>query len=270
MDRDMSSQPQARIWAGPDVPSVPGIYNYLLGGTDHSAADQAAAEAILAGAPDTRFAVRENRAFLRRAVTYAAEQGVRQFVDLGSGFPSAGAVHEIAAEIVDDPHVLYVDHDPVVAEFCRDRVRSPNVAVVVHDLLDPWSIIDDPVTARLIDWSQPVAVLLVAILHFVKEDPAQVIATFRDHMVPGSFLILSHAVHGENPDAAEEAVKSFHTPRAAFHVRTPREVEDLLTGFDLVEPGLVEPGFTTTTQWGTGRPVRLDQPMVLAAVGRCP
>jgi S-adenosyl methyltransferase len=265
MDSDVSGQPQARIWAGPGVPSVPGIYNYLLGGTDHSAADQAAAEAILAGAPETRLAVRENRAFLRRAVTYAAEQGVRQFVDLGSGFPSAGAVHEIAGEIVDDPHVLYVDHDPVVAEFCRDRVRSPNVAVVVHDLLDPWGIIDDPVTARLIDWSQPVAVLLVAILHFVKEDPAQVIATFRDYMVPGSFLILSHAVLGEDPVRAEEAVKSFHTPRAAFHIRSPREVEDLFTGFDLVEPGV-----STTTQWGTGQPARFDQPTVLAAVGRCP
>jgi O-methyltransferase involved in polyketide biosynthesis len=266
----MSSLPMPQIWAGPDVPSVPGIYNYLLGGTDNSPADRAAGEAILAGAPETRFAVRENRAFLQRAVTYAAGQGVRQFVDLGSGFPSAGAVHEVAAEVVPRPHVLYVDYDPVVEAFCRDHVSSPGVAAVVHDLLDPWGIIDDPVTKRLIDWSQPVAVLLVAILHFVQEDPAQVIATFRDHMVPGSFLILSHAVHGEDPDGADEAVKSFHTPRAAFHVRTPREVEDLLTGFDLVEPGQLEPGFTTTTQWGTGRPARTDQPIVLAAVGRCP
>jgi hypothetical protein len=115
-----------------------------------------------------------------------------------------------------------------------------------------------------------VAVLLVATLHFVTEDPAQAIATFRDHMVPGSFLILSHAVLGEDPDRAEEAVKSFHTPRAAFHMRTPREVEDMFTGFDLVEPGEVEPGFSTTVQWGTGLPARFEQPTVLAAVGRCP
>jgi O-methyltransferase involved in polyketide biosynthesis len=251
--------------AHPKPPTAAGIYDYLLGGANHTEADREAAESAMKVAPEARFAAVENRAFLQRAVRYAAAHGVRQFIDLGSGYPTGGAVHEIAAEIEDGPRVLYVDRDPAVAAFCQETVRSPHVAAAVHDLRHPWDIIDDPVTAQVIDWSQPVAVLMVAILHFVPEDPAELIAVFRDHMVPGSYLILSHAVHGENPDDAERAARSWGSGRVGFYLRSPSEVEDLFTGFDLVEPGL-----TTTTEWRTSKPAPTGQAVILSAVGRCP
>ena len=131
--------------------------------------------------PEARFRALENRAFLQRAVRYAARDGVSQFIDIGSGFPAAGPVHEVAGEIVPGPHVVYVDYDPAVAALSREIVKSPDTITVVHDLRHPWEII----------------------------------ATFRDHMVPGSYLILSHASPGENPDAADEASRAWRAGSAA-------------------------------------------------------
>ena len=248
-------------------PSPAGIYDYLLHGQHYSPADREAAEKALALAPETRFAALENRAFLQRAVRYVAAHGVRQYIDIGSGFPTVGPVHEVAGTIVAEPHVIYVNYDPAVTELSRDVLRSPNVAAVVHDLRRPWDIIDDPTVARLIDWSEPVAILMVAILHFVTDDenPAEIIATLRDHMSPGSYLVLSHASQGENPDGAEEAARAWNSARSAITLRTPREIEDLFSGFELVPPGLV-----TTTEWGTDEPAPTGQGLILAAVGRVP
>jgi hypothetical protein len=248
-------------------PSPAGIYNYLLNGTHYSAADREAAESALAIAPEARFAALENRAFLQRAVRHAAARGVRQYVDIGSGYPTVGPVHEAAAEVVADPRVVYVDYDPAVAGLSHALRQSPNVITAVHDLRRPWDIIDDPEVAGLIDWSQPVALLMVAILHFVtdEEDPAEIIATFRDQMAPGSYLILSHACHGENPDAAEEAARAWDSARSRMALRPPTAIEDLFAGFELVPPGLV-----TTTEWGTGQPAPTGQALILAGVGRAP
>jgi S-adenosyl methyltransferase len=160
----MSNPPPA---SGSAAPSPAGIYDYLLGGHHHSAADREAAEKALAIAPEARFAARENRAFLQRVVRYIADHGVRQYIDIGSGFPTVGPVHEIAAGIVADPHVVYVDYDPAVATLSRELLKSPNVVTIARDLRRPWDIIDDPEVTQLIDWSQPVAVLMVAILHFL-------------------------------------------------------------------------------------------------------
>ena len=250
-----------------DEPTPAGIYDYLLRGHHHSAADREAAEKALALAPETRFAALENRAFLQRAVRYAAACGVRQYIDIGSGFPTAGSVHEVAATVVSDPHVIYVDYDPAVTEVSRELLRSPNVAVVAHDLRYPWDIIDDHTVDRLIDWSEPVAILMVAILHFVtdQENPAEIIATLRDRMSPGSYLVLSHGSHGENPDVAEEAARAWDSARSPITLRTPREIADLFIGFELVPPGLV-----TTTEWGTEDPAPTGQALILAAVGQVP
>lgn len=249
------------------APSPAGIYDYLLNGQHHSAADREAAENALAIAPETRFAALENRAFLQRAVRYVAEHGVRQYIDIGSGYPTAGPVHEVAGQIVTDPHVVYVDYDPEVASLSRTLLRSPNVVTLAHDLRHPWHIIDDPEVARLIDWSEPVAVLMVAILHFVTDadDPKEIIATFRDQMAPGSYLILSHGVHGETPDTAEEAIRAWDDATSRVTLRTPTAVEDLFTGFELIPPGLV-----TTTEWGTDQPAPTDQGLILAGVARVP
>jgi hypothetical protein len=256
--------PQQRSSASTPTPA--GIYDYLLGGRHYSAADQEAADKALAIAPATGPEARENRAFLQRAVRYVAGQGMTQYLDLGSGYPTVGPVHETAEEVVDDPHVVYVDYDPVVAALSRDILHVPNAVAIVGDLRRPWEIIDDPETARLIDWSRPVAVLMVAILHFVSDDanPAEIIATFRDHMVPGSFLMLSHGCAADAPDQAVEASRAWDRAKSGVTLRTPREIEDLLVGFEVVPPGLV------TTEWGTDRPPPIGHGVCLAAVARVP
>lgn len=253
--------------SGPARPSPAGMYDYLLGGNHHTEADREAAEKALAIAPEARFAARENRAFLQRVTRYLAEHGVHQYIDIGSGFPTAGPIHEIAGEVIADPRVVYVDYDPAVAAFSRQLVKSSSVITVAHDLRHPWEIIDDPAVGQLINWSEPVAVLMVAILHFIadEENPAEIIATFRDLMAPGSYLILSHASHGENPDAAEGASHAWNAARSAMTVRTPRQIEDLFAGFELVPPGLV-----TTTEWGTTAHPPADQALILAGVGHVP
>jgi hypothetical protein len=249
------------------VPTAAGIYDCLLGCQYHSPADEQAAQKVLAMAPEARFGAVENRKFMQRAVRYVAAHGVRQYIDLGSGFPTEGAVHKTAGEIVADPHVVYVDYDPAVAELSRSMVRSENTLIVSHDLRHPWRIIEDPAVIRLIDWSQPVALLMVAILHFVTDDesPAEILATFRDHMCPGSYLVLSHLTGGENPDGVEKAAQVWDNTRSPLMPRTPREIEDLFVGFELVHPGLV-----TTTEWGTTEPAPTGSGVVLAGVARVP
>jgi hypothetical protein len=266
LEKDMSS-PQRPSSSAPASPTPAGIYDYLLGGDHHSAADRDAAEKAVAIAPATRSEVIENRAFLQRAVRYVAGHGVTQYIDIGSGFPAAGAVHEIAGELAAGPHVVYVDYDPQVAALSREMLDSPNAAVIVHDLRRPWEILEDPETKRLIDWSKPVALLTVAILHFIADDanPAEIIATFRERMAPGSFLVMSHGSAGEAPEVADEAAQAWKGAKSAVTLRTPREVEDLLVGFELVHPGLV-----TTTEWGTDRPAPTGQGVCLAAVGKVP
>lgn len=248
-------------------PSPAGIYDYLLGGHHYCEADREAAEKALALAPEARFAARENRAFLQRATRYAAERGVRQYIDIGSGFPAVGPIHEIAARTIADPHVVYVDYDPAVTAVSRSLLTSPHVITVARDLRRPRDIIEDPAVQRLIDWSQPVALLMAAILHFVtdQENPAGIIAAFRDLMAPGSYLILSHAAHGDNRDAAEEASRAWDKARSAMNLRTPRQIEDLFIGFELIPPGLV-----TTTEWGTTATPPTGQAFMLAGVGRVP
>jgi len=249
------------------VSSPAGIYDYLLGGVNYSDADREAAEKALQIVPETRIAALENRAFMQRAVRYVAERGVRQFIDIGSGYPTVGAVHEIAQEYFTDPHVVYVDYDPAVASLSRRLLTSPNAVVAVHDLRQPEEIVNGLEVTRLIDWTEPVAVLMVAILHFVTEaeDPARLIATFRELMAPGSHLVVSHASVGERPEQTEGAAKAWERSRSAVTLRTADEIKGLFAGFELIPPGLV-----STREW---RPID-SQPAgparVLAGVGRLP
>jgi SAM-dependent methyltransferase len=252
------------------VSSPAGIYDYLLGGVNFSPADRLAAEKALAIVPETRAAAVDNRAFLQRAVRYVSERGVRQFVDIGSGFPSVGAVHEIAQEYFTDPHVVYVDYDPAVAALSQRLLASPNTVVTVHDVRRPIEIINDPEVLRLIDWTQPAAVLMVAILHFVtdEESPADLVSAFAELMAPGSYLVLSHVSVGERPERpeqAEDAAKVWDRSRSPITLRTTSEVRELFTGFEVVPPGLV-----STREWGTAEPAPEGQAKVIAAVGRRP
>jgi hypothetical protein len=263
----MTDRPYAAGKYMATVSSPAGIYDYLLGGVNYSEADRVAAEKALAIVPETRIAALDNRAFLQRAVRYVAEDGVRQFIDIGSGYPTVGAVHEIAQEYSDDPHVVYVDYDPAVARLSQRLLTSPGTVVAVHDLRQPTEIINDPVVTGLIDWTAPVAVLMVAILHFVadEDDPAQLVGTFRERMAPGSYLVVSHVSGGERPARAEDAARAWDRSRSPIRLRTTDEVEALFAGFELVPPGVV-----STREWGTTESRLEDQAQVLAGVGRLP
>ncbi|GAA2417050.1 SAM-dependent methyltransferase [Actinomadura vinacea] len=235
-------------YAGPGgidvgVANVARIYDYLLGGKDHYAADRDAAERLLAAAPETAVTVRENRAFLRRAVRRLAESGIRQFIDIGAGLPTQANVHEVAQEAAPDARVVYSDIDPVVVAHGRALLGSaPGVTVVRGDVREPEALLADPELRGLIDLDRPVAVLLLAVLHFVADaqDPAGVVRRLRAAMAPGSALVISHVTsEGNRPEAAGTAKSVYDASSASIALRSRPEIEALFEGFELEEPGLV-------------------------------
>jgi hypothetical protein len=252
---------------GAPAPTPAGIYDYVLGGTHHTAADRVAAEKALAAAPEGRAGIIENRAFMQRAVRFLGARGIHQYIDLGSGYPTVGPVHEIAAEMIAEPHVLYVDYDPAVVALSNRIIKVPNVTAAAYDVRDPERILASPELAELIDWSEPVAVLMVAVLHFLTdgEKPARIVAAFRERMVPGSYLVLSHACFGENPDGAERGAGGWSNATSQMSVRTRETIRSFFTGLELADPGLV-----TVQEWGTSSPAPKGQAVVLAGVARVP
>lgn len=249
-------------------PTPAGIYDYILGGTHYTAADREAAEKGLAAAPEGRTAIIENRAFMQRAVRFAAGQGIRQYVDLGSGYPTVGPVHEVAAEVIAGPHVLYVDYDPAVAALSRQIIDVPNVTAAAYDARDPERILGSPEATELIDWSEPAAVLMGALLHFVadEENPARIVAAFRERMVPGSYLVLSHGSFGDNPDGAQQGARGgWSRARSQMTLRSREQIAAFFSGLELVSPGLVP-----VQEWRTGTPAPRGQAVVLGGVARVP
>lgn len=252
---------------GEPTPTPAGIYDYLLGGTHNTAADREAAEKAVAAAPEGRTVIIENRAFLQRAVRFAAGRGIGQYIDLGSGYPTVGPVHEVAGEIIADPHVLYVDYDPRVIAMSRQIIQVPKVTAAAYDIRDPERILASPELAELIDWSEPVAVLMVAVLHFVADDEkaTRIVAAFRERMVRGSYLVLSHACFGENPKGAQRASEGWSRAKSPMTLRTREEIRSFFAGLELAGPGLV-----TVQEWGTATPAPKGQAVVLAGVARVP
>lgn len=220
------------------------IYDYLLGGKDHYEVDQRAGDELAAAAPEARIGVRANRAFLRRAVRYVVGSGVRQILDIGTGLPTSPNVHEVAQTAAPDVRVAYVDNDPIVAAHGNALLsRSGSTRIVLGDLREPRSVLDDPEVRRLIDFDRPIALLLVAILHFLADAdrPAEVVGTLRDALPAGSFLVLSHATGDFADRTAAQAVYTKAT--ASLNLRGHAEVERFFDGFELVEPGLVQVPF---------------------------
>ncbi|HEX8869178.1 MAG TPA: SAM-dependent methyltransferase [Lentzea sp.] len=226
------------------VPSPARVYDYWLGGGHNFAPDRALAEKILQIMPGVRDAARLNRSFLRRAALYMVEQGVTQFLDIGSGIPTVGNLHEIVQAEVPDARVVYVDRDPVaVAHSELILAGNPNTAVIQADLRDLDAIFDAGSTRKLIDFDQPVGLFMLLLLHFVPDewDPAAIVGEYRDRLVPGSFLALSQASAEAKPDGMDEAVQTYNTKSSQNQAfpRTHDEVLAFFDGFDLVEPGLV-------------------------------
>ena len=227
----------------PNKASVARIYDAMLGGRHNFAIDREALAAFTALETQGRPLARANRAFLGRAVRFLTEAGVRQFIDLGSGIPTQGNVHEVAQAAGPGSRVVYVDNDPVaVAHSASLLGGNPDADITDADIRRPADILSSPQVRKLIDFDQPVAVLMITILHFVtpEEDPAGIVAAFRDALPDGSWLALTHATNQDRPDTAA-AVGQLYRSRASSPVtaRSHDEIIGLFDGFDLVDPGLV-------------------------------
>jgi len=248
------------------------MYDAYLGGKDNYAADREAVRQILRTWPEVRDMARANRAFMQRAVRFlAGEAGIRQFVDIGTGIPSAGNVHEVAGQVAPGARVVYVDNDPIVHVHANALLTgSGTTGIVLADLRDPGAILAHPKVRELIDFTQPVALLLVAILHFIAEgeDPARIVTTLRDALRPGSYLALSHGTADFHPPGvAGQAATAYEHATAPLVLRTFEQVSAFFDGFELVEPGLVQ-----APLWRPdGKPPRpkdLAKLGIYAAVGR--
>ena len=245
-------------WVPPGVDTgkanIARVYDWWLGGTHNFRADQDAARAMIAVEPNARGIARANRAFLGRAVRYlAAEAGIRQFLDIGSGIPTENNVHQVAQAAAPGARVVYADVDDVAVAHSRLILDgNPDAAVIQADVREPAKILADPDAAFLLDFREPVAVLLVAVLHFLPDadNPHQIVARLRDALAPGSYLVVCHACRDASPDAMAAAETVYRSRVAAQgRARTGEEIAGFFDGFTLVDPGLV-----WMTQWRPDNP----------------
>lgn len=255
------------------VPSVARMYDYMLGGHHNFQVDRTYAEQVEQVFPGTRQAVYAHRAFLGRVVRWLIGAGIRQFLDIGSGIPTIGNVHEIAQKAAPGARVMYVDIDPVAAAHARVMLaENPQAGALEADLRRPMDIVNHPEVTDLLDFSRPVAVLLLAVMHFIPDvdDPLSVIAQLRDSLVAGSYIAMSHVTMtadqtealAKGLEAARQVTQRTSTP---IYYRTHEQVARMLAGLELVEPGIV-----TIDNW---HPDPAEGPLkpwpgLLAAVGR--
>ena len=263
------SMPDDQVPPGvdPAVPTAARIYDYLLGGQDNFAADRAAARHLAELSPEIGQVARANRAFLGRAVRFlAAEAGIRQFLDLGAGLPTNGNVHQVAEAAEPGARVVYVDNDPSVLAHAQALTSGHRTAVIQSDLRDPAAILAHPDTGRLIDLTQPLAILFVAVLHFVPDpDVQQAVAAFTGVAAPGSYLVLSHGCSDPDPDAAAAGAARYTAGAYSAYPRSRAGILAFYAGFDLIDPGLVP-----VHQWrpGPGDPADPGKAWLLGGVGR--
>ncbi|MFI9006116.1 SAM-dependent methyltransferase [Actinosynnema sp. NPDC053489] len=255
-----------------DSPSVARVYDYLLGGGHNFASDRELARRLVEAQPNVREIARQNRAFLRRAVVFLLEAGVRQFLDLGSGIPTVGNVHEIAQAAAPGTRVVYVDYEPVAVAHSRLLLQdNPDAVMVSADITRASDVLDAPATRRMLDFDQPIGLLAVTIGHYIPHaaDPVGLFARYRDALAPGSHLALTHLTDDFSAVHGDRIVSTMKTTRDNVFPRGRAEVLELFTGFELVEPGLV-----TTSLWRPDKGVHevrdAEQDALYAGVGRLP
>jgi len=226
------------------VPHIARVYDYWLGGKDNFAADRELGERTLAAYPNLVFSVRANRAFLARAVRFlAADAGIRQFLDIGTGIPTANNTHEVAQRSAPDSRIVYVDNDPIVLSHARALLtsnREGECAFIDADLRDPDKILAE--AAGTLDFSKPVAVMLIAVMHFVGDDDEAngIVHRLREVCVPGSFVTISHAASDIDAEQQTEMVRRLNQSVAEkATLRDHARVTRLFAGLELVEPGVV-------------------------------
>jgi O-methyltransferase involved in polyketide biosynthesis len=249
------------------IPHPVRIYDYLLGGKDNYGVDRAAAESMVGMLPNVREAARANRSFMVRAVRLMAEEGIRQFLDLGTGLPTSPNVHEVARGVVPTARVAYVDNEPIVTVFNRAlRARVPGIVAVQQDLRDPDAVLADAGVRQVLDLAEPVGLLLVAVLHFV--DPqvaARAVERYVRSLAPGSMVAISAACADDldAPDVARiRAVYAASPSPFVFH--DPTRFAALFDGLELCEPGIVE-----VSQWrDAGAPLTYSGMSFLAGIAR--
>ncbi|MBE1535902.1 SAM-dependent methyltransferase [Actinomadura algeriensis] len=266
---------ERRAPAGVDLttPNTARIYDYLLGGKDHYAADREVAERLLAVIPEARTAARENHAFIGRAVRFLAAEGVRQFIDIGTKLPARGNVHEVAAEVAPDAVVVFADGDPVVLAHARallaGRAGAGRTAVARCDPRRPADVFDDPAVRALIDPDRPVACILDRVLHFIDDDAeaAEIVGGVHDALPPGGHLVFTHITQDPEPESGGDVGQVFKSTDGHFWGRSRARILDIVGCFDLVEPGLAY-----TPQWrpDPGAPAHAapERTFTLAGVGR--
>ncbi|HUN37708.1 MAG TPA: SAM-dependent methyltransferase [Trebonia sp.] len=256
-------------------PHMARIYDYFLGGKNHFAADRETADQLLAHIPALRTAARENRGFLHRSVRYlVAEAGIRQFLDIGTGLPTASNVHEVAQSIAPESRVVYVDNDPMVLAHARALLTSSKegrTAYIDADLRKPEAILSSPATREVLDFSQPVALTILATLHLVQDEdnPAQVLATFLDALAPGSYLVASHITMEHASEAVAAGQRTLRTAGVSAQARDSGEFARLaFSGLELMAPGVV-----LVSDWrpvGVGPRPAPDEVNLYGGVGRKP
>jgi hypothetical protein len=218
------------------------MYDYFLGGHHNFEVDRRAADQAIAIYPDFPLLMRVGRAFLRRAVRFLTAQGVTQFLDIGSGIPTVGNVHQLVHEADTTAHVVYVDADPVAVAHSRAILQDdPRVTIIQADAREPEQILNHPETRRLLDLNRPVAVLLVFVLHFIPDEHAyRVVRVLRDAVAPGSYIAISHGTYEGMPaESLERLVRLYNQTPTPVRVRSRAEFEPFFDGLELVEPGLV-------------------------------
>jgi hypothetical protein len=232
-------------WSSDDIaadrPNVARIYDYLLGGYHNFEIDRRVAEKVISDFPDVRLTAPANRAFLGRAVRFLVSQGIDQFLDIGSGLPTVGNVHEIAQAATPHAHVVYVDIDPIaVAHSQAILAGNPNAAAIRGDVHLPHEILDHPKVKQLLDFRRPCAVLLVAVLHLVADDADMynIVSTLRQALSPESYIVIAHTTDdGKSGLAYREMIEKNQTKNTIL--RTRSQILRLFEGLELVEPGLV-------------------------------
>jgi hypothetical protein len=238
-------------WVPPAVdtskPSAARMYDYALGGKDNFAVDREAAERALQVMPDGPALALANRDFLVNSVRVMANAGIRQFIDLGTGIPTSPNVHETARDIIEDAAVVYVDNDPIVLAHSRATVDDRDrVRTIMRDIRDPASVLQDPILRRMVDLDQPVGLLMFAVLHFVDISIApEVVRHYVDKLAPGSYVAFSVGTReGVPPEVTAHVEQVYQASQSAIVFRTRAQVEELVEGLDLLEPGIAE-----VTQW---------------------
>jgi hypothetical protein len=259
--------------SGSSGPNVARIYDYLLGGKDHFAADRQAAQRLIAALPDAAAVARANRAFLAAAVRHAAREGIAQYLDIGAGLPTSPSVHECARAIVPGARVAYVDNDPVAVRHAQALLATGDGVIAIEgDAREPEAILAGPALAGMIDLAEPVCLLLVSMLHFVTAAEADmIVGTLRQRMVPGSYLIISQ---GSASPVPREPVQDAYGSDITLTGRPAAAIAAYFDGFDLVPPGLVPVADWPAAQPDAWPPPRQSaqpaspQASMLAGVGR--